>query len=554
MKFKPTLNIIGFILVGCCFVFSASRLLERFLQRNIENRVIIRFAHFLQDDSIVNAFAMVADKYMDRHPEVFIEQIIVPKSIFSIWIKTRLIGDFAPDIMPYMFSGGGVGLLLQSEFVALDQYFEEPNPYNKNTSLEGLPWRMTFIDALQLSGYIAHLNNFYGVLLSPRNSRLVYNKRLFQKIAGDETVPTNFGEFLQLCEKVHAFNRGIEENIMPIVGYGKDDLLMRQVMASQTHSLSLKMNKTRRLYAVASERLITYIGGDWSLRSEQIRLGLELAQKLGKQYQPGFMQQKKQDALFYFLQERALMIETNGLEVQSIKSQVAFPLGVMKNPMPDEDDPKYGKHYFGRESELKFAGHFTFGLTRQSEHPDVAIDFLRYLTSQQVHQEFVRLCGIVPAIIGVNPREDTEEFVPIAGSYPGGRGFPTTSGNEGGQFNSGIHGLFEKGLSVDEFIDTIEPGYAEAIVKDWVGDFKQRLIGIRAFDSKLGALWFVGVKDRDMEEDESDEILKQISQVLENQLEQESLTSWGLQQMKLNGYTASPVSRYLPDLESLDHH
>ena len=547
MKLERIVNLIGCLIVACCFIFSAIRLLERFLNRTFDNRVIIRFAHFIQDDSVVRAFETVANEYMSRHPDVFVEQIVVPRNVFLTWMQTRLIGDFAPDIMPYQFPGGSLGELLQWQFLALDQYFDDPNPYNENTGLEGLPWRKTFIDAMELSGYVAYLNNFYGILIAPNTTRLVYNRKLFEEIAGDAPIPTNFREFLQLCEKVRAFSRGREEAIMPLVGYGKDDLFLQQLLASQSHSLNLIMNKTRRLYAVSAERHINYIDGVWSLRSEQILLGLELALQLGEQFQPGFLQQKKQDALFYFLQERALMIATRGLEAQSIKSQASFGLGTMRMLLPDPDDPRYGKHYFGRESELRFGGHFTFGLTRQSEHPDVAIDFLRYLTSQRAHQEFVRTSGTVPAVIGVEPREDVEEFVPIVGSYPWGRGFPGPSSNEGGQLYSGIHGLFEGGLSVDDYIDTIESGYAEAIIQDWILDFKQRVQGTRAFDSRLGALWFVGIKDSDRNTGESNETLKDIAHVLENQLEQESLTSWGLHEMMLNGYKSSHLSRYLPE-------
>ena len=92
----------------------------------------------------------------------------------------------------------------------------------------------------------------------------------------------------------------------------------------------------------------------------------------------------------------------------------------------------------------------------------------------------------------------------------------------------------------------LEGRYA-VLVADWFLDFKQRVQGTRAFDSRLGALWFVGIKDRNRRVGESNETLKDIAHVLENQLEQESLTSWGLHEMRLNGYRSGHLSRYLPD-------
>ena len=122
--------------------------------------------------------------------------------------------------------------------------------------------------------------------------------------------------------------------------------------------------------------------------------------------QPGFLQQTPQDALFYFSQGRALMMVVPSLQFHSIREQTLFEIGVVDIPLPSRDHPVYGKHLFGRLSEGGNVTDLAFGLTRQSKHPETAMDFLHFVSSQSANEKFVRLSGRLPAVVGIEPNPE----------------------------------------------------------------------------------------------------------------------------------------------------
>ncbi len=50
--------------------------------------------------------------------------------------------------------------------------------------------------------YQPEMQDYVGISLSMFGSRVFYNKDLFKKLTGLDTCPTNYHEFLAVCEKI----------------------------------------------------------------------------------------------------------------------------------------------------------------------------------------------------------------------------------------------------------------------------------------------------------------------------------------------------------------
>ena len=76
-----------------------------------------------------------------------------------------------------------------------------------------------------------------------------------------------------------------------------------------------------------------------------------------------------------------------------------FETGVMDFPLPAKDDPEFGQILEGPVYDNTGAG-MPFVITRTCKHPEVALDFLQFLSSQRGNTEFNRHIGWIPSIRG----------------------------------------------------------------------------------------------------------------------------------------------------------
>lgn len=177
--------------------------------------------------------------------------------------------------------------------------------------------------------------------------------------------------------------------------------------------------------------------------------------------------------MFHFSQGKALMVAAGSWEVTGLQAQSTFPIGVFRLPVPDSDHPRFGAFTWGRAAEhggrsAESGGRRTtgpFGLYQGSKHPEVALDFLRYLTSQQAHQKFVDRSGWLPVVIGVTPPPAMQGFAP---DPEGGlSGFNLRWGTEILRITeNNWHLLFSPHGGVDAFVEQVAPRYRTAMAAD----------------------------------------------------------------------------------------
>jgi ABC-type glycerol-3-phosphate transport system substrate-binding protein len=159
----------------------------------------------------------------------------------------------------------------------------------------------------------------------------------------------------------------------------------------------------------------TYLGfarGAWSMKSPQVRALFELVYRFCQELPHGFNGMDRQQAGFLFVQGRAAFLTSGAWDARSLAEQAKgrFTVAICQFPMPAPGEP-FGQYVQARTCE-QMNGGTPMGVYRGSRHPDVAIDFLRYLTSRAGNEKFARLADWPPVVLGAEPSDLMKPFMP----------------------------------------------------------------------------------------------------------------------------------------------
>ncbi len=492
---EKILNGIGLGLLLLCFVISLGRIMWDRGGNTQEHgeSVTIRFAHWQLEGGVREAFDEIAAAYMKLHPEVEVVQIPVPERIFQNWLITQLVGGTAPDIIQM-----GMGLSEDRQarfFVPSTEVADLPNPWNRGTELEGVPLRETFIDGME-SCFNNSLLEYYGVPLSSYTVRMYYNLDLLHEITGSEELPATYGELVELSKKVLAYAAKSGQKVFPIAGSKYNSpTIMSRLFKSQTAGIS------RRVYygALAEPTNFSAIAesaanGGWTLDDPEVLAGLKLMRDLGQYMQPGFLQLGRDDASFYFVQGKALMIATGSWDATSITSQADFRLGIGLIPVPAPGSEQ-GPYSEGIASDASIGTGVIMGLTRDCEHPEVALDFLLFMASQPMNQLWTDVSKWAPSVVGVVPDPQAKPFQPFFDGYLGGFDLNLGQTDTMRIISNATNRLVGPTGSVEGFLEAIRPDFLPAVEHDLVRVERNLRVSAQRSDTTLGALAWMALQD-----------------------------------------------------------
>ena len=165
-QFKLTAAI---VILGGIFALSFWQVIGSRVSRD-PDVTVIRIAHWLLHSGMREDFDEAGRDYEALHPDVKVEQIAVPIKGWGSWARTQLIGETAPEVL----GASGLSPALHRRYlIPISEYLEEPNPYNVDTDLEGIPWRDTFVDGLTNQVvYNRDLGEHFGVMLQMNSMAL----------------------------------------------------------------------------------------------------------------------------------------------------------------------------------------------------------------------------------------------------------------------------------------------------------------------------------------------------------------------------------------------
>ncbi|MEZ0296018.1 MAG: extracellular solute-binding protein [Candidatus Methylacidiphilales bacterium] len=487
---ETVMNMIGFSLLGICFAIATYRIIVRTGATADPNLITIRMSHWQLEAGVRDGLDRVARDYekicADRGQKVKVEQIPVPEQVYANWFITQLVGGTAPDLVE--IREGGTDERLARYFQPYSNYLQEPNPYNKGTDLEGVPWRNTFLDGLT-SAYKPELLDYYTIPFTVLTTRVFYNKPMYKQIVGDRPTPNTYEEFMQLCEDVTAYAKKTNQpGLLPMAGSKYNGpMVMNRLFGSQTQKFTQRNNRGLYWTNAPEENIMAFLRKDWSMETPDIISGLDLMQSIIKYMQPGFIQLQRDDATLNFVQKHSLMIASGAWDRTSIEQESPFEVGVFRIPLPMPSNPTYGKYVMGQVAEGGSTA-VGFGLNRASPNMDMAVDFYRYLTSRKGSEVFSEYSGWLPSIIGAKIPAKLEAFRPDMDGYPGGT--ELLQGSESRRiWDSSFYLLARTPDTTVPFRNEITPQLREAFIADMALTARARTRAITRMDSPLGAYW-----------------------------------------------------------------
>ena len=405
---KISRQMVGFMLMGAAYLAASYTVFRRSAQEARSDRVTIRFAQWQLEGTVRKSFDAIIARYEQLNPKVHVVHLPVPDTVYLPWVQTQMVGGTGPDIAEYVWIWPDIA----RRFQPLDEDIMKPNPYNKGTALEGVPWKDTNVDGFSNDdSYIKSLSHYYGITVTSHVSRLVFNKGIIKEITGSDQPPRTYREFVALCAKIQDFARINHRNLVP-VGSSQDTypFLTYAIMGTMGSRLSERLDYRHRLQIYQNQLASQYLQGDWSFESPEMTAGLRVLEDLGSVSTPGFVQRKRHTALTDFVAQRTAMVVMPSWEASSLPVICSFDIGAFAFPYPREDDPVYGhlvKGPFGEGPRISVMGLY---VNRHTEHRAEAIDFLQFLTSVEGSRIFTNVSNWQPATIGVKPSGFAAQF------------------------------------------------------------------------------------------------------------------------------------------------
>ncbi len=406
---------------------------------------IIRFVHWQLEGGIVEALDDACELYEQLHPDADVQQIEVPERAYVQWVRTQLVGRTAPDLIESRFQD----TLISRYFVPITNRVAQPNPYNAEEwdrrlvkllgddpagvddlgELEGVPWRDTYVDNME-GGFRWQLQDYYFMPLSVFTIRIFANRDLLETVAGDllenpETGeiegPTDLATFFEVCERIKAYRGEEGERYIPIAGSDYvANVFNGRYRTMCTWNLRDKLDLNENGGVSNGERLLVTARGGVDLATDPtVEAHHKLMYRICRQFNPGFMNAKREDSVFMFAQGKAVMMATGSWEAGTMQKQVSglFDIMVFDFPIPKPGQP-YSDIIQDRPSEAGEKSGFPMALTRFSKHPDLAVDFMHFLSSRRVNEWLNGRFRWFPAVRGARVDPVLEAFKPeVAGIY-----------------------------------------------------------------------------------------------------------------------------------------
>lgn len=488
-------NNYAILAVLCVFAWACATIVRHRAKEAPPGTITLRVAHWQLEPGVRDGFRILGEEYQKmmkqtRDIDVRIVQDLIPESTYGQWASTQLMGGTASDIVEI-----GLGLpapmwlaYLNRYFMPLTPYVMEPNPYNKGEAFANTAWRQTFTDGMR-AGYREELQEYMTVPLSQFNMRLFYNKDLLRKLTGSDQAPPDYRGFLAACAKIaEQKSPTTGRAYVPIAGSGYNiGMWETNLCELATYGLLRRADFNRDATMGNDEFYVAIRTGMIRFDDPAIKTRFQMVHELTQHFPPGFTGLSRDDGVFLFTQQRAVFMTTGTWDAEALRANAKgqFEVGMMNLPLPLSSDPEYGRFFVGPRYEQGWIG-IPMGITRTCKHPEIALDFLQYLSSRRGNQEFNRIVGWVPAISGAEPPPFMRGFEPnMSGIYPA---FNVNLGGETFIKWQQINALFQVNqCTFEKLAEEFVPFYIERGKKDWTEQQRDWRRGLQKNEQMLAA-------------------------------------------------------------------
>ncbi len=458
----------------------------------------IRVVHWQLEAGFREAFDDIARRFEQVYFEetgrpVRVVQNAISERVYKQYVQTQGIGHTLPDLVQLGREEAGS---VPRFFISNTEDVQKPNPYNKGTDLEDVPWMDTYMDGMVGSVDQTDLE-YYGASSSTYSIRMFYNRELLREAFGIDEPPNDYRAFLDLCRRFGEWaEREGRTDLTPVAASSYQASVFRTMRAATIFDLMLENDRDFDGYFGANDEvLLAYAAGDFDFYDERIRADQMTVANLTAHFSPGFMAMDRMEAQFRFTQGKALFCASGSWDAMSFNSQVDFPMGICDFPYPDRSDPEFGQHVRGRVSEADAPAVFRLAVSKFSEHPDVALRFLQFLTSRENNQRFNQLSRWPPVIRGAEPHPLMRPFVrKPEGFWTGEVHRVVGNGPATAAFNQANWELVEHKIDYDGFAQMMEREMPRALAQEFErllnGEWEERLAQEMSLSHQLAGFTF----------------------------------------------------------------
>ncbi|MFA6714277.1 MAG: ABC transporter substrate-binding protein [Victivallaceae bacterium] len=377
----------------------------------------ITFAHWNLEDGFREgydeAIKMFEEYKASQGEKVKVIQTTVPWRGYPQWFLTQLIGGEPADILKLQ----GTDELYNQYFIPLSPYISQPNPFNKGTPFEKIPWKDTFHDNMK-SALNSKYGEYYGIGAYSSVFRIYVNMELLKNAAGTDKLPQTLSEWFAACEKLKEYGEKTGEPIIPIGVRGFDKATLNYLFVyyfSQMNSdINDNISEACYPYVTSAEILDALKNG--KLDYEKIITAVDIVKKIGRYFGKGFMATDLEQTKFLFFAGRVGFFPEGTWNAYSMVKNAPFKVGIMEFPTVGVNSP-YAKYFAGRTTEQGLGVAGLFGIPKASKNFDLALEFLLFTTSWKINQMImVDYCKWLPAVKKANYKGILKYCKPQIGS------------------------------------------------------------------------------------------------------------------------------------------
>lgn len=455
----------GLIIFGAAYLFAVIWVFTKSTPLKNDREITIRIGHWQIELGPPDGIQAAIDRYMELNPHVEVKQVMVPGNVYRQWMRANFAGNSAPDIVEYGAWLDGLADLPVRYFDPLTADLLEPNPYNKGTKLEGMPWLRTFSDELlEQRQNSPEPGQYYAVTLTRGALRLFVNRDLIEKITGSSEPVETFDEMRTVFKQIADYGRQEGKVIIPFGG-SKDNA--GWIMSFYTGGVSNKLSKSLDNYGFLGmypwQTQWKYLNGEWNYQDPAMKAAFKLLGELDQQMRPGYMSFLRDEAVRQFMRGEAVFLFAGTWESTSLRRLAEFPVDAWRCPQPTQDDPVVGEHMLGPYADGNVTTSFGLYLNKRTPHREQAVDFLRFLTSYEGNKLFTDHSGWLPSVKHVPVAPEIASYIsPEDGVSYGGPNIAVGGGTRS-VFAKHLHLMTGPEGSVDAFAKALDRDMPKAI-------------------------------------------------------------------------------------------
>ncbi len=345
----------------------------------------ITFAHWQLEDGFREGFdeaiRIFEELKAKEGVKVKVVQTAIPRRTYPQWFMTQLIGGNCADVIE--LSAGGD--LLNQYFIPLSEHLGDPNPYNRGTSLEGVPWRDTYVDELT-NAFDRTFSEYFGIGLYTTTIRMYVNTELFRNACGDRPYPVTVNEWIDCCRQILAYGEKIGVPLIPIGVNGFTKETITQLVNYYNNQLNADFNDfINPHHGFATVHTVVKGIADRRLPTWRLLAPYEVVADVGRYFADGFPAIDAEQTKFLFATGRVAFFIDNNIVAYSMVRNTNFPVDIIPIPEIGRTGHRYSEHFLGRMTETGWTTGM-FGIPKSSREPELALDFLRFITSYRINK------------------------------------------------------------------------------------------------------------------------------------------------------------------------